>query len=161
MSPKNWPTTSAKPPTPWGLDSLMPTPEGYMTPEEEALGKRALLCKGWKWMAGMLARCDRLVVEDQDEGQEGCWYFGDEGCQSGFVWPSEVGRLPQFADVATLGCLLHLVREAWEVDVWTVPSLTEPGKWTCSIRGHRGYYASSEAEVLVRALEGHHRGEPN
>lgn len=131
-----------------------------MTDEESALGKRALLCKGWKWMAGMLARCDRLVVEDQEEGQEGCWYFGDGGCQSGFVWPDE-HRLPQFEDPATLGCLLQVVREAWGVDVWTEPQQLARTPWACRIRGHQGYFGSSEAEVLVRALEGHHRGEPN
>ena len=72
-----------------------------MTDEMIALGRRAVACKGWRWMQGMLS-----------------YLAGSR-------------ELPDLSDPATLGCLLALVREAWgdsktcarpdlEDDVWYV-----------------------------------------
>jgi len=117
------------------------------------LGKRAVWCRGWRWMPGMLAwRPDcpsvRLAaIEDAGNAlQEHRW-------------------LPDLTDPATLGCLLALVRFAYS-DPWFYvrPSDTYrpdgvygwecfgylPGRDGGSWRGS-GY--ASEVEALVAALE--------
>lgn len=115
----------------------------------EALGRRAVACKGWRWMPGMLTMSlgrfgrQRLVIPDQD--------------------PLREGDTPDFRDPATLGCLLALVREAYEIpslqcghvggwdedwDTWEVSNPAGRGVG-CAYRG-RG---ATEAEALIAALE--------
>jgi len=67
------------------------------------LGKRAVACKNFYWMQGMLSSSGRRV---------GVWIPGTVcgASEEELVWPD-------LDDPATLGCLLHLVREAWP-DEW-------------------------------------------
>jgi hypothetical protein len=110
----------------------------------EALGQRAVACKGFRWMAGMLGLSNhssersiwiRVVDPPMDDTSE-CW--------------------PDLSDPATVGCLLALVREAWGVGFHLVPD----GGWLA--RGARlpdgatvnlGVCAPTEVEALVAALE--------
>ena len=116
-----------------------------MTNEQTALSRRAVACKGWRWMPGMNAagRLDqdgahlRLhgvgltgagdLVElrggafDWRQRKDGRWLFLRGGDIIGK--PSEV--LPDLTDAATLGCLLALVREAWRCVVVTSPDYDE------------------------------------
>jgi len=101
------------------------------------LARRAVACKGWQWMAGMLTlegyRLDnsgRLKAEQQ----------GDQ--------------LPDLNDPATVGCLVALVRKAWgEPTAHAVPfsdgTWYVQGKYIDDEHGH----GDTEAEALVRALE--------
>jgi len=109
------------------------------------LAKRAVACKHWRWMPGMLAI---VGVERQRVLSEKLPAYPD--------W------LPDLKDPATLGCLLALVREAWSDDGITT-SCTRCGGGT-GWAVHRsspvdGVYAlvpilsESEATVLVCALE--------
>ena len=74
----------------------------------KTLGERAVASKHWQWMAGMLyASPDWRVwarVPDQPQDEFDEWVK---------VWLG-VGSIPDFSDPATLGCLLALVREAWQ-----------------------------------------------
>lgn len=103
------------------------------------LARRAVACKGWRWMPGMR------------------WWTEDDRGRLDDFQPEYMGRplgaLPDLTDPATLGCLLALVREAWvdpyshtlfDVDTWFVwgDAPTDPFST-----------GSTEAEALVAALE--------
>ncbi len=74
-----------------------------MNTEIEKLARRAVACKRWRWMPGMLAVGRRNLptawfrLENDIPRLTGEWS----------------GALPDLTDPATLGCLLALVREAW------------------------------------------------
>ena len=72
----------------------------------EELGRRAVACKHWRWMPGMLHG-----IEAMDETR----YVSRFSEFS--IYADDDGRIPILSDPATLGCLLHLVREAWP-DEW-------------------------------------------
>jgi len=149
-----------------------------VTEEQIALARRAVACKGWRWMPGMADHFGRRVMQ----------VYPDE---LGFRWSHllkncvvrDADALPDLTDPATLGCLLALVREAWgdpslyvrrgsttrksdgvrawEVLGWLDPSRSPDGRggsWS-------GWGYASEAEALVAALEaapntgGEHRRE--
>ena len=69
------------------------------------LGKRAIACKHWRWMPGM----KWLLIEST----EVCWPLSYRSGRYPEV-PEGVPVIPDLTDPATLGCLLFLVREAWE-----------------------------------------------
>ena len=143
-----------------------------MTPEElkrraVALGRRAVACKHWRWMPGMLARYSdgepwyRLTEEDRRA-------YAVAKCRP----PDWRYSTPDLTDPATLGCLLALVREAYpKHTLWVAPDcvedplddtefiLDEPR--ACTVRGASevSCYVTglgrgrTEAEALVAALE--------
>jgi len=119
----------------------------------EILGRRALACAGWEWMAGMLALSNKRsiwirVVDPPREKLHDCF--------------------PDLSDPATLGCLLTLVREAWNdptlglfaarggrsgrpARVWAFGGCKPRRRgWDKSIASA---FFGSEMEALVSALE--------
>ena len=134
----------------------------------EELGRRAIACKRWRWLPGMLADTGlRIVRHDSDGYLVG--YFANHAyictCIND-VWTdapdNTVDRLPDFRDPATLGCLLALVREAWGPEA-TV-SVNISGFWAVGgariqkgkSAGHTinlGIWKLTEVEALVAALE--------
>ena len=111
------------------------------------LAKRAVACKHWRWMPGMLAVGRRNMPD--------AWFRLEERL------PKLMGEwsqaLPDLADPATLGCLLAMVREAWgmPVAVW-YPKNEE----VCSVSvgrlpvvTGRHWTEATKAEALVAALE--------
>lgn len=133
------------------------------------LGRRAVACKHWRWMPGMLV--GGRVIDGACPHQ---WANGNPWRQERnniIILPDE---LPDLSDPATLGCLLHLVREAWGSDEWSrsvVPVFNGIDAWTVGCLDMQGRKAprllflvnkinctpvgigSSEAEALVIALE--------
>jgi hypothetical protein len=67
------------------------------------LAQRAVACKGWRWMPGMLATA-------RDGKAWRLWSARGRGRAD----------LPDLDDPATLGCLLALVREAWSLPGWAL-----------------------------------------
>jgi len=115
-----------------------------MTEEQIALAKRAVACKGWRWMPGMLIHAAgtayRVPDRDHDPGAEDWWRKYTH---------------PDLTDPATLGCLLALVREAHSVPFLqvSVKISRQHGYQFDGHPHHRGQWVDSEAEALVSALE--------
>jgi hypothetical protein len=128
---------------------------------KEELARRAVACKHWRWLPGMNTHADIGcgIAEMRILHNEHRDYLGDDELSFGSVSMSSTNALPDLTDAATLGCLLHLVREAWG----------EPGanasrdacgpwyvEWWCMETGTRRVIAfghATEASALVAALE--------
>jgi hypothetical protein len=116
-----------------------------MTPEHEALARRAVACPRWRWMPGMLVDSAGYVYRMTSESIA-------DGCGA-VDWQQKWMR-PDLTDPATLGCLLALVREALgDPEVFARREIGGLG-WVVirsnSVRLIRG---ETEAEALVAALE--------
>lgn len=106
----------------------------------EELAKRAVACKGWKWMPGMAD----------------CW--GSRVCEGDGL--DRAVAIPDLTDPATMGCLLSLVREVWG-DPCACALAIDYGpageKWvvrlTVNGRSLTERHWDTEVEALVAALE--------
>ena len=108
----------------------------------EELAKRAVACRHWRWMPGML-----WLLIDED----GVCYNCDRVTQANLVFSD---ALPDLSDPATLGCVLALVREAWGCDSLTCqPLLPLVGVHGWRVVGTSAKSGHTEAEALVAALE--------
>lgn len=126
-----------------------------MTEEQIALAHRAVACKGWRWLPGMLAL---------EWAAPGMTLTGGRPFRVDDGW-HEVGvYAPDLTDPATLGCLLALVREAWGKPNGQMRfdgvSGSDPRGWYYywtendgSIGGGLHWYSPTDAEALVAALE--------
>ena len=124
----------------------------------EELGRRAVACKRWRWMPGMLVVYPPSVSAELERKE---WPFKGIKVTVHFRHTERdeepyTGTRPDLTDPATLGCLLALVREAWGRGVYLLPD----GGWY--VKGARlkdgasvnlGICAASEEEALVAALE--------
>ena len=113
-----------------------------------ALGRRAVACKGFRWLPGMKALGSFRVVESVVP----------------MMFPVDT---PDLSDPATLGCLLALVREAWgdPAYLWGGHAEVRRDSETLFVVLRFGHDANgflverwvasgaTEAEALVAALE--------
>ena len=129
-----------------------------MSSDNTELARRAVACKRWRWMPGMLTLSGSRIVGET---------------RSAFVFSSPVDdaatELPDLTDPATIGCLHHLACEAYNafqirVQVSVAPDMSgrDHATWTAvDARGHRvaggGFRTTSRADLmadgLVAALE--------
>jgi hypothetical protein len=119
-----------------------------MSNELETLARRAIACKHWEWLPGMLAIMPASRTTTARVSDVG--------------WCSDESDLPDLSDPATLGCLLALVRKAWKQPSistryseyqdrveWDVPTPVEQER----MRDILFFTGQTEAEALVAALE--------
>ena len=115
--------------------------------ELETLGRRAVACKHWRWMPGMTilgSKGRRVVVLGLSGAPE-----ATSGMSSRAIDPDE---LPDLSSPATLGCLLHLVEEAYG----HVGIMWSGGEWECwvDVGGSQfNFTGLTKQEALVNALE--------
>ena len=112
-----------------------------MSDEKIELARSAVACEGWRWMEGMVG------IRDSGTKFDGGRHRVTIKTRSTM---DNIGWLPDLSDPATLGCLLHLVREAWGDD--DISPRYQSGSWFIHTSEHQ-ITASSYVEVLVVALE--------
>lgn len=152
-----------------------------MTDEQTELAKRAVACRGFRWMPGMLAvRIQSPVFFS--EGADPTRLVGRSyrvtevrestvHCAGEAFLKTLLNFAPDLTDPATLGCLLALVRDVYgdpslyvrlsgttrESDglrAWEVLGWLDPQHSPDGRGGSwRGWGYASEAEALVAALE--------
>ena len=127
-----------------------------MTDEMIVLAKRAVACPKWRWMPGMRTFDAMRVIHDPAR-------WPDRPCairEGGWVDTAPPrplkDDLPDLCDSATLGCLLTLVRGAWDIPSLSLSPWSDGWEyaWKPYVKkGPCGYWFT-EAEALVAALEG-------
>ena len=138
-----------------------------MTPDLETLARRAVACKHWRWMPGMMCYWkERGGASGQQvrptSARVADLPMGPLPLAFCIVDPSAVysNALPDLTDPATLGCLLTLVRGALGKPVWVRAG--DYGNEVCWCDGphsisilfpDRDADADSEVSALVAALE--------
>lgn len=149
-----------------------------MTPELEALARRAVACPRWRWMPGMLVT-GRGWFQSARICDVDCYGIPDLWEYRGYLCgPASAHRasdvsawthddaFPDLTDPATLGCILALVREAHGPStVVRLVGVNGRGgqEWAISDRAPAVHgwhmaapalgYWESEVEALVAALE--------
>lgn len=122
-----------------------------MNNEMTELARRAVAAQGWRWMEGM-----RVIRGPGDQLQEELriTLVKDFVELHGGMYALEFHQmaeqcLPDLNDPATVGCLLELVREAWERILHTTRD--QHGWWVEDIA--KPTAQPTESHALVAALE--------
>lgn len=126
--------------------------EGRMSKELDEKWRELVAAGRAEWVPRMVDQAGWTFIEHTDHGEAAFLWVADDGCE----WLRVEGRLPDWSDPATLGCLLGQVEARYGGPVSVF--YTHDGE--CSIRvgrlataGGRYFSGATKAEVLLRALE--------
>lgn len=119
-----------------------------MSTDLETLARRAVACKHFRWMPGMLSDKGLRVTRCDDDGYVVGYYE-----HLSYIAECVKGSTPDLSDSATLGCLLALVRERFPNATTNWGKVNGERRW--AVHGVRAgaYLYPTEAEALVAALE--------
>ena len=117
-----------------------------MNSEMTDLAREAVACDGWRWMPGMRAEWQGLCRE-----YSAIVVGIEQGCPRMTNGHIRQDALPDLESPATLGCLLHLVREVWG-DPGACCYPTNGGGWLC-LHSTANTRRPTEAHALVAALK--------
>lgn len=132
-----------------------------MSSDTETLGRRAVACPKWRWLPGMVAQGIHPETNTFSFVRIEAFHISKTAKEQA---EQVLNPLPLLSDAATLGCILHCVREAWQ-DQWMSCQgyyKHSGGQWTIyggKPHGSRflvrvaGEAYPSEAEALIAALE--------
>jgi hypothetical protein len=79
-----------------------------MTEEMLDLARRLVACTHWRWMPGMMDTEGRRILDVYSSEVE----VAPHGYDDRYV--PITGLLPDLNDLATVGCVLGVIREAWD-----------------------------------------------
>jgi hypothetical protein len=126
----------------------------------EELGRRAVACKHWRWMRGMLASNGEEDVRIFYVSANHLHLIEFEDDEFGMVRiPKDTCLIPDLSDPATLGCLVALIEEAWKCPI----DMSFAGACRLDVDAEERVYpqdhtasfaAKTRVEALVLALEG-------
>ena len=108
------------------------------------LAKRLVACKRFRWMPGvrwLMLRAEGTLLGSGRVPDGPALFFNSEG------------RLPDLNDPGTIGCLLALVRKAWDDPLICVAVDNTGCGWWVNGRNVPMTLYGSEAEALVATLE--------
>ena len=125
----------------------------------EELGRRAVACPRWRWMPGML-------LLPHIDGCECCEdrNFPRRSARLPAVFTTDID-VPDLSDPATLGCLLHLVQEAWNACrislCFSAVTPNQERSWAVPVSylterdgiKNESFYGRTHGEALIAALE--------
>jgi hypothetical protein len=127
----------------------------------EELSRKAVACKHWQWMTGMVVKRGPCLGVITDGGKD--WivaeFFGPTK-DGGGHYDGEVTEdiLPMLEEPSTMGCVVHLVRKAWKDADFAI--YKPGGTWTglIHVKGENYLFSLkpdgySEAETLIYILE--------
>ena len=112
------------------------------------LNERAVMCKGWRWLPGMLTMDGVRIYAVEGDTFDG---FDDDSEYNDH--PVSALEWPDFTDAATRGCLLELVHHVWDDRTMSPSWVPSRQRWRIKYKFGQFVMADSEAEVLVRMLE--------
>lgn len=132
------------------------------------LARRAVAWKGWWWMSGMLVTAGGMPsvrLFYMHGGVSGGWWAGSTSGERIRLTNDDMrSATPILTDPATRGCVLDILRQAWEPHLpsaWAIhvrpvaQTLERPAGWQVAgldVGGGDWVY-ESEAAALVVALE--------
>ena len=132
-----------------------------MENDKVEISQRLVACKHFRWMPGMRTLGDWRVINVDSDGVEVVTDLSEVVLFHSGDLPSIPSSLPDLTDPATLGCLLALVREAWDDNTASTAATRELDKttgwimdcWNPQSPLNKIGPFNTEAEALVAALE--------